>query len=352
VTDRYHRSELVSFAGALFHAAGMPQSRAKVVASLLIDADCMGHDTHGLNLAAHYLNHLDEGRMLADGEPDVVNDFAACLSWDGRYLSGVWLTHQAIKEAIIRARKFGMGSVSIRRSHHIACLAAFLTQATDEGLVIMLACSDPAETGVAPYGGVEGCFTPNPIAFGYPTQQDPVLIDISASITTLGMSGRLRSEGGTLPGNWLIDAAGNATADPAVLVADPPGALLPLGGMDAGHKGFGMALMIEALTSGLAGFGRADGPTSQTASVFVQVFDPQAFGGSQAMIRETQHLAETCRNAATAPGKPSVRLPGQRALQRMRDCENDGVQLYPGIMTALTPWAERYALDLPTGIQD
>jgi len=347
VTDRYLPDHLVNYVGALFNAAGMPADRAQTVARLLVDADCMGHDTHGLNLAAHYLTQLDGGQMLADGDPDIINDHGACLSWDGNYLSGVWLTHEAIKQAIARARNFGIGSVSIRRSHHIACLATFLTQATDKGMVIMLACSDPAETGVAPYGAVQGCFTPNPIAFGYPTEQDPVLIDISASITTLGMSGRLRNENRKLGGDWLIDAAGNATDDPAVLVADPPGALLPLGGMDAGHKGFGLALMIETLTSGLAGFGRADGPTSQTASVFIQVFDPQAFGGAAAMTRETQHLTQTCRAATTAPDMPPVRLPGQRALQKMRESKSNGVELYAGIMQALSPWAERYQIEVP-----
>lgn len=325
----------------------MPQNRSQLVAKLLVDADRMGHDTHGMNLAAQYLDQLDKGQMLADGEPTIVNQRAACETWDGHYLNGLWLTHQAVQTAIAKARECGIGSVCIRRSHHIGCLATFLPYATDQGLMVMIASSDPSVTGVTPHGGVEGCFTPNPVAFGYPTQSEPVLIDISASITTLGMSGRLRSQGEVLPGPWLVAADGNATSDPQVLVDEPPGALLPLGGLDAGHKGYALALMVEALTSGLAGFGRADTPTNHGASVFVQVFDPDAFGGAAALQRETEYLAERCREARTAPGQPRVRLPGERAQQRLVDSQNDGVELYPGILDALSGWADRFDVALP-----
>jgi len=344
---RYTAQNLIDFAGTLFTKAGMPADRAAIVADLLVEADLMGHDTHGLNLAAHYLNELSEGQMKKDGDPVVITDRGPCLTWDGEYLSGVWLTHAAVLEASNRAREFGVGIVAVRQSHHIACLATFLQLATDQGFAISLLSSDPAVKAVAPYGSVEACFTPNPIAFGYPTDNDPVLIDISASITTVGMSGRLRGEGRKMPGKWLIDNAGNATDDPNVLVADPPGALLTLGGMDAGHKGYGLALMVEALTSGLAGHGRADGPTNHGASVFVQVYDPDAFGGRDAFINETGFLAAACRAARVPEGSPAVRLPGDGALARKRAAEANGVGLYPGIMDALAPWAERLGVTPP-----
>ena len=90
---------------------------------------------------------------------------------------------------------------------------------------------------------------------------------------------------------YLVDCDGNATDDPAVLASDPKGALLPLGGLDAGYKGFGLALVVEALTAGLAGFGRADTPEGWGGTVFVQVLDPEAFCGLDAFRRQV-HLAE------------------------------------------------------------
>src|SRR5207245_1695839 len=129
-------------------------------------------------------------------------------------------------------------SVSSRRSHHLACLQAYLEPVTADGLVILLTCSDPSGAGVAPHGGVASRITPNPLAAGFPTDGEPVLLDVSMSTTTNAMTRRLRETGGRLPGAWLVDAEGRATDDPAVLSGDRPGAILPLGGLDLGHKGF------------------------------------------------------------------------------------------------------------------
>src|SRR5690606_19621671 len=119
---------------------------------------------------------------------------------------------------------------------------------------------------------------------------------------------RARQERRELPGPWLIDAGGRPTGDPAVLQAEPAGAMLPLGGTDLGHKGFALALLVEALTSALGGFGRADAPRDWGASVFLQVIDPAAFGGREAFRRETTALAGRCHASAVPPGKPPVRL--------------------------------------------
>lgn len=345
MTERYQAAALVAFAAALFGRAGMDRDKAAVTAELLVEADLMGHTTHGLQLCAPYLRELRDGRMTATGEPEVVADRGATLAWDGRRLPGVWLTARAIDEGVARARSHGQCSIAIRRSHHIACLAAFLPRATEQGCLATIATSDPASASVAPFGGLRAVFTPDPIAIGIPTEGDPILIDISASITTNGLTGRLHREGRRLPGAWVMDAEGRPTDDPAVLFAEPPGTILPVGGLDHGHKGYGLALMIEALTQGLSGHGRADPPAGWGASVFVQVIDPDAFGGRAAFRRQTEWLAEACRGAPPRPGVERVRLPGAAALARKRAARRDGVALHPGIMEALRGEAD--ALGVP-----
>jgi LDH2 family malate/lactate/ureidoglycolate dehydrogenase len=193
-------------------------------------------------------------------------------------------------------------------------------------------------------------FTPDPIAIGIPTDGDPILIDISASVTTNGMSDRLRREGKRFPGRWALDAAGQPTDDPSALFTDPPGTILPAGGIDHGHKGYGLALLIEALTQGLGGFGRAEPPAGWGASVFVQAIDPAAFGGVDAFRRETTWTAAACRECPPAPGVDSVRLPGQRGLEQKRRAETVGVCLYPGIMSALATHAEALGVTPPEPI--
>jgi LDH2 family malate/lactate/ureidoglycolate dehydrogenase len=347
---RYHAADLLAFAATLLERAGLSQDRAHVVAEVLVEADLLGHTTHGLDMLPKYLRELDEGRMTRAGDPVTLHDRGGALTWDGGYLPGPWLTRLAIAAARQRLAEFPVVTVVIRRSHHIGCLQAYLEPVAAEGLVILLTCSDPSGGGVAPHGSIAPLITPNPIAAGFPTPDGPVLIDVSMSTTTNAMTRRLAQEGGRLPGPWLVDAQGQASDDPAVLFTQPPGAMLPLGGRDLGHKGFALALIVEALTSGLAGHGRAEQPKEWGASVFLQLLDPAGFGGASAFMRETDTLARLCRGAAVAPGQPPVRLPGDGARERRARQSAEGVDLHPGVLPALAPWAERAGLPLPDAI--
>jgi LDH2 family malate/lactate/ureidoglycolate dehydrogenase len=346
--DRYHHEALRAFAVALLERSGLAAAMARDVADILVEGDLLGHDTHGLALLAGYLGELDKGTMTKGGTYEVVNERAACATWDGRRLPGPWLTLRAVEKAIAMARACGTGTVAIRRSHHIACLAAYLKRATDQGLMIVLACSDPNTASVAPFGGTRAVFTPNPLALGFPTAGEPVLVDISASLTTNGMTNRLHRQGKRLAHEWLIDAEGRASADPAVLFTQPPGTILPLGGLHAGHKGYGLALLVESLTGGLAGFGRADPKEGWGATVNVQVLDPEAFGSRDQFERQMEAIAAACRANPPRAGFDRVRLPGERGLARRSEQLRDGVALNPEIVPALQPWAERLGVALPS----
>jgi L-lactate dehydrogenase len=153
--------------------------------------------------------------------------------------------------------------------------------------------------------------------------------------------------GRKLPGAWLIDHAGNATDDPNALRAEPKGALLPLGGLDAGYKGFGLGLLVEAMTAGLSGHGRADPHEGWGGTVFVQVLDPEAFGGLAAFKRQMDHVAAACHDAKPRPGVARVRLPGEAGMKRLREQREHGIALYPTIMPALVPWAEKLGVAAP-----
>jgi LDH2 family malate/lactate/ureidoglycolate dehydrogenase len=344
---RYAPATLVAYTEALFNAAGMDPEKSAIVAPLLVEADLMGHTTHGLAQAPAYLNGLDSGAMLGTGEPITVSDRGAVVTWDGQRICGVWLTAKAVALAVNRARTYGTATVVIRRCGHIACLAAYLELATREGCMITLASSDPSVESVAPYGGTTPLFTPNPIAVGIPTDGDPILIDISASITTNGLTGRLRGEGKMLPGEWVQDADGRPSKNPAVLFTDPPGTILPIGGREYGHKGFGLALMIEAMTQGLSGLGRADHREGWGAAVYLQVADPSAFSGTEDFTRQSTWLAEACRADKPAVGGAPVRMPGDGALARKRKAMAEGLDVYPGLMENLAKIGDKLAVAAP-----
>lgn len=194
---------------------------------------------------------------------------------------------------------------------------------------------------------MQGQLAPNPLAFGYPTQTDPILIDISTSSVANGWVRRWNAEGRRLPGKWLQDADGKATDDPAVLFRDPPGSMLPLGGLDLGHKGFALMLMVDVLTTGLSGLGRTSEQKATGTPVFLQLIDPGAFAGLQALKSEASFLANVCRTSRPRPGIAAVRMPGDAALARRRAQMHKGIELYPSIMPDLMPWAHKFAVIPP-----
>ena len=345
--SRYAAEALVAFARTLLERAGLDGEMARDVGDVLVTGDLLGHTTHGLALLAPYLAEIEKGAMMKTGEPLVVNARAAAQTWDGRRLPGPWLTLRALDTAASMAATNGTGTVVIRRSHHIACLAAYLLRATDRGLIGIVQSSDPTVAAVVAHGGLTPIVTPNPIAAGLPTSGDPILMDISSSITSMGFARQEMNAGRKLPGPWLIDHEGHATDNPGALFADPKGALLPLGGLDAGYKGFGLALLIEALTAGLSGFGRADPAEGWGGTVFVQAIDPEAFGGLAEFKRQMDHLVATSHASKPRPGVERVRLPGEAGMRRLREQCLRGVALYPTILPALAPWAEKLKVALP-----
>jgi L-lactate dehydrogenase len=344
-------ADLKRFGQSLLTACGLAEDRARDVAEVLLEADLLGHTTHGFALLPAYLKAIQERTMETVGEPKVIADHDSSVTWDGCYLPGPWLVRRAIALARTRLVECPVVTVSIRRSHHIACLQAYLQPVTEAGLVILLCCSDPASRTVTPHGGVAPRFSPNPLAAGIPTNGDPILIDISTSSTSNGLCNRLAAAGEHLPGPWLVDHNGDTTDDPRVLNGQPTGgAILPLGGQDLGYKGFALALLVEALTNALGGHGRADDESRWGASVFLQVLDPERFGGRASFLREMSFLGRLCQETLVPPGKPPVRLPGQAALSRRKEQLANGVALHPTILPALVPWATALRVQLPLSL--
>lgn len=338
---------LTRLAADLFAAAGLDAGKAESMARLLVLTDMMGRQTHGLAQCATYLAEVEAGRMTGTGEPEVLRDTGGTLVWDGGYRPGLWLVERAMAQGFGRVAAHGTFTLAMRRSHHIGCLAALAKQATDRGLFVMLASSGPHSRIVAPFGGREALFSPNPFAVGFPTTGFPVLVDISASITTVSMTREKAKAGVPFDHPWLLDSAGRPTRDPTVMerTGADRGSLMLLGGMESGHKGFGLALMVEALTQGLAGHGRADAPTRWGASVYLQLIDPAAFAGRDAFAAQMDFLIDRCHaNPAIDPDQP-VRLPGEQAARRIAEAEAEGVPLRPATRDALREAARRLGVE-------
>ena len=127
----------------LFAGAGMDADKAAVVAEMLVEADLIGHSTHGSGLVEGYLDALASGELNGRGTYEVVADRGPCVTWRGNRLPGAWLVRQALDIACERAPQYGVVTVAIGGSHHTGALAAYLRPVTDRGFVAEIAARPP-----------------------------------------------------------------------------------------------------------------------------------------------------------------------------------------------------------------
>lgn len=336
---------LRAFAAAALETEGMPLDRAQTVADVLVRTDALGHATHGLALLPRYLEQIASGAMACVGDLRVVSDKGAVACFDARRLPGCWVMGVAMRAALDRANDFGAASVTIGNSHHFGGLVTHLLAVAERGMAAVVFTSSPGIATVAPFGGTAPVLSPAPVGAVLPTSGEPVIVDISASISTNNMAFSLLRQGLVYEANCLIGPHGEPTNDPAVL--RDGGAHLPAGGLDHGHKGYGWGLMSEMLSQGLAGSGRANGAKGMVNTALIQVWDPEAFAGLGAFTAQTDRIAELCRAAPPADPNRPVRLPGQQALTRLADAETRGLSLTDDVDSALRSVAELTGLTLP-----
>lgn len=345
----FDRAELLDFAVNLLSAAGMEDDKAATTAEVLIEGDLIGHETHGLQLMHWYIESLQDGSLNGKGSYRIVADKGAGFVWDGQLLPGAWLLTQALDQACARVASHGIVGAAIRNCHHTCALSAYMRKVTERGLIVQISASNPAAARVAPYGGTKPVLTPNPLAMGFPTSGDPILVDVSSSITTTTMTQLLAKRGEKYPEDWGLTADGEPTDDPRE-ITENGGSLMSLGGALKGHKGYGLALMVDLLGQGLSGKGRANtaqpGPLAQSA--FIQVIDPEFFAGLDAFTQQSDWLADACRtNPPAAWNNGPVRVPGDSAARKRRKALAEGVPIVQAHWDKMSGHAERLGVAVP-----
>ncbi len=345
--SRFSHVVLIDATTDLFSKSGLDEPIAHTVAEILVEADLLGYDTHGLQFVPAYLEGVESGHLTKSGEPEILCDSGNGILLDGRGLPGQWNVVRALALATERMADNAVVSVSIRGSGNISCLATYMRRAADAGYLALLATAGTTPI-VAPHGGRAGAYSTNPIAFGAPTDGGPILIDISTASTTNRMLERTRRADARLPQPWLVDTDGALSDDPAVILdSDPKGAILPVGGDRLGHKGFAFAIMVELLAAGLAGQARDEVPTKGDCNVYLQLMDPGAFGGADRFRAEAGAFAAACRETPPRDGFAAVRMPGDRAMERYAEQCAVGVALHPEVVARMTPCFEKYGVAVP-----
>jgi LDH2 family malate/lactate/ureidoglycolate dehydrogenase len=324
---------LLQFLDQLFLSSGLNSSKSFSLAKILLEGELLGHKTHGLALVKPYFEELEKGNMEIEKDYEVLNFTSTTQLWNGNYAPGTWLTEEAISVAAQMAISEGIGTIVIQKSHHIACLAAYLEEVAKNKLMLIVSCSDPRNATVAPFGGLTGLYSPNPLAIGIPTETEPILIDVSMSATANGVVANAAKNNQMLGGYWLMDSNGNPTNDPKRFFEETGTTVLPLGGTDLGYKGFALGIMIEAMTNALGGYGRSENPNRWGASVFVQVINPEKFAGENLFLKEMQSFKD--KASASKPISSGVRMPGERGMKLKYQQIENGINIESDLLNEL-----------------
>jgi LDH2 family malate/lactate/ureidoglycolate dehydrogenase len=348
--QRFDYQALQHFACTLLERATVPPERALPMAKRMLDADLFGYSTHGLAYMSTYLERIEAGYIRPRAELRVLNDQPNAFAWHAQRAPGAWVMQLATEQLVRRAADQGVVSATIANCSHIGCLQAYLLPFVQAGLLVTLNATNPGIRSVAPFGGSDPVLTTNPVAWGIPTRSTPILIDQCTSVATNTFFRGFAAQGHKLPGAWLLDSEGQPSDDPAVLQHNPPGSILPLGGLEQGYKGFGLGLMVEAFSLALGGSGRRQSPDMYGQGVFIQVIDPDCFAGREAFLDEMDHMVANCLQSRPRPGTRGVRLPGQRALAERDRQLVEGITLSADIVYRLKQCAERFEVLMPNPI--
>ena len=337
---RIGRAAAEHLAASLLVAGGAGEAAAAIVADHLVGSDLCGVHSHGLLRVPQYLDELERREIDGRANPVVSTRGDAFSVVDGRRAFGQVAALEALERATASASAHGLGLATVVRAGHAGRIGAYVERIAAAGNVGLAFCSGPRSGHrVAPFGGVEGRLATNPIAFALPGDGAPVVGDFSTSAVPEGVVRRLRELGLDAPDGSLQDAAGAATSDPASLYAEPPGTIRPLGGDIFGHKGYALALLVEAMTTVLAGEDAADPDRFGNNLTLLVV------AGGDRVDTSGAALAAYVRTARPVDPARPVLLPGD--LERRARGRGDDVELDPPVWQALVAAAERLAVPLP-----
>ena len=333
-----------------FVAAGAPEEDAATVADHLVESNLKGHDSHGVIRVAGYLTAVQNGATKVGAEIRTEQKSDATALVDGGWNFGQVVARHTMGVAIESAARHGVGIAVAYRCTHVGRLGAYCEQAAAEGLIgIAMANNHGAGHLVAPFGGRERRLSTNPMAFGFPaTDADaPFVLDMSTSVAPEGKVRLARNQGVEVPGGWLLDSDGRPTTDPGTLYEEPRGAILPLGGA-AGHKGFGLSMVVEGLAGALspAGTSRPD-PERGGNGLFTMAIDPQRLGGLDPFSAAFGGLIDWVKQPPFQEGVTEVLTAGEPERLSQAEREASGIPLDDNTWRQLTDAGESVGVAPP-----
>jgi LDH2 family malate/lactate/ureidoglycolate dehydrogenase len=317
--------------------AGVGEGDAGTTADVLVTTDTWGIFTHGVKLLTGYVRRLRAGGIRADARPRIFAEGPGWAMVDGGSGLGMVTSTFAMRAAIAKARACGIGYVGAFNSCHFGAAGYYAAMAAAEDMIGLAMANDtPSVTAPGARGRVTGS---NPLAYAVPTGSGPpILLDMATSTVAGGKVTAAYALGEMIPEGWVVGLDGRPATDPAAFLAG--GALMPM----AGHKGYGLALLIESLSAVMTGaaitrqvvpwmVGDPSVPTGHGAA-FIAI-DIGAMMPIGDFKRRVDALTAEIRQAPRAEGADRVYLPGEIEWERRQRALAEGIVLPEDVRLSL-----------------
>ncbi len=311
---RMDPTRLLQFAADAYRVVGMPNADARLAADTLVQADLWGHQSHGMMRLPWYVARLRSGACAPVASPLRAVDAGAIGVWDGQDGMGQVLAARAMEDAIARAKAHGIGAVAVRNSGHFGTAMYFTLMAARAGCVGFLTTN--ASPAMAPWGGRRKTVGNNPWSWAAPAGRfAPLVLDIANTGVARGKIYLAKQKGLPIPEGWAITADGAPTTDPAAAI---DGLILPM----AGHKGYGISVVMDMLSgvlsgsaSGLGVSGPYQAEKRSGAGHFMIVLDIASMQPLPDFERRMEVYIEGLRAVPLAQGAEAIFYPGEIEAQ-------------------------------------
>lgn len=319
---------------------GMPPDHVEIVSDVLLTADLMGIDSHGATLLPLYEQQIGNGGATPAAEVAVVHDRAAVALLDGGAGFGHVPTMMAVEMAAERAQTFGISAVAIRNSNHYGAAGVYARRLAERGL-IGFSTSSVWRAAIVPTAGREPQLGTNPIAFAAPSARGrPFLLDMATSTAAIGKLKLAARAGREMPEGWALTRDGAPERDPERALLDV--LLVPLGG----HKGYGLATMVEVLSSTLSGAAqtplRGEPGRQHDVGHFVMAMDPALIRGSrEAFEDDLDRMLDALRETPAADPDLAVMVAGDPEYRKEDERRANGIPVSPVFAEQLRQLSER-----------
>lgn len=336
--------------------AGVSTEDASTFARALVDADVHGISTHGVSRLNIYLERISKGLINPKAELIVDHARGSVLALDAGNGLGQVQAMKALRLLMPLARTNGVAAATIRNSQHFGALSYYCNHAAEKGMILLAMTN--CEPAMSPTGGYEPFFGTNPIAASFPRESGPpVKVDLATSIVARGNIITAHKNKEPIPKGWALTKAGEPTTDAAE-------ALLGTVQTMAGHKGYALALMVEAFSGVLSGaaIGSEVGSMyknldrKQDVGHFFCLLDIAAFMDPHIFGDRMSWMVERLKANKLRPGVDEILIPGERSARTAVQNERDGVVLGMETIAELERWCKHFGIpfdaDEMSGLND